>query len=302
MTLAGILRYHYGDDYTGGVGEGRNVAEAGRMPNVFSRPQFVEDRLRSVVADGSVRALSGHLTFGWADRLPADARWVTVLRDPVERVLSQYSYSVDPPPRKSRRPGAGLVPPWLPPPPATLTLDEALVERGYIPPDLQTRMLCGLLSPYDPLPADALEQAKRNLEERFAYVGTTERFPELLALMNLELGWPTVAYRRSNANPARRRPEDLPPETLALVEERNALDRELHAHAGALLDEAGRRHGPELAEEVEVLLLAEQRRRTKDPVDVRSLPVDARVELALKEGEVADARLRARRAKNKARA
>jgi hypothetical protein len=163
-------------------------------------------------------------------------------------------------------------------------------------------MLCGLLSPYDPLPSDALEQAKRNLEERFAYVGTTERFPELLALMNLELGWPTVAYRRSNANPARRAPGDLPPETLALVEERNALDRELHAHAGALLDEAGRRHGAELAEEVEVLLLAEQRRRAKDPVDVRSLPVDARVELALKEGEVADARLRARRAKNKARA
>jgi hypothetical protein len=298
MTLAGILQYQYGDAFSGGVGESRYLPDARRMPNVFSRPQHVEDRLRALGKKGTVRALSGHLTYGWADSLPANARWVTVLRDPVERTLSQYYYFVEPPPRRSGRPGAGMVPPWLPPPSSSLTLDEALAERGYIPPNLQTRMLCGLRSPYDPLPDGALDRAKANLE-RFAYVGTTERFTEFLALLDLELGWTTIAYRRSNANPKRPRREDLPPETLALVEERNALDAELYAHGAALLEEALGRRGPDLAEEVEVLRAAEQHR--KDPVDPRSLPFDARVALAVKEGELADARLQAKRAKSKAR-
>jgi hypothetical protein len=68
-----------------------------------------------------------------------------------------------------------------------------------------------------------------------------------------------------------------------------------------LLDEALARHGAELAEEVEVLRIAEERRRAKETFDPRSLPLEARVELALKEGELADARLQAKRAKSKAR-
>ena len=191
---------------------------------------------------------------------------------------------VDPPPRRSGRRGAGFVPPWLSPPSPSLTLDEALTERGYIPPNLQTRMICGLVSPYDPLPEGALEQAKRNLDERFAYVGTTERFNEFLALLNLELGWPTVAYRRSNANPKRPKQSDLPPETLRLVEERNELDQELYAHAASILDRSLSRHGAALGDEAEVLRLAEQRRRSGETPDPRSLPLDARVEMALKEG------------------
>ena len=301
MTLAGILQYVYGDAFRGGVGESRLLPDERRMPNVFSRPEHVEARLSSLRAKGAVRALSGHLTFGWADRLPANARWITVLRHPVERTLSQYYYFVDPPPRRSGRAGAGFVPPWLPTPKPSLTLDEALTERGYIPPNLQTRMLCGLLSPYDPLPEDALAQARRNLDERFAYVGTTERFTEFLALLNLELGWPTIAYRRSNANPKRPTGADLEPETLALVQDRNRLDLELHAHAASILDKALSANRPGLADEVEVLRTAEQRRRAKETHDPRSLPIEARVELALKEGELAFARLQVRRAKSKAR-
>ncbi len=59
---------------------------------------------------------------------------------------------------------------------------EPVGERGEplpIPDSLQTRMLWGLQSAYDELPADALERAKRNLGERLAHIGTTERFDAL---------------------------------------------------------------------------------------------------------------------------
>ena len=295
MTLASILHAHYGEAFIGGVGGDRRMPPEKRPPNVFSRFEYLDEGLREAAGE-STRALAAHITFGLRDRLPADARWFTVLREPVERTLSQYYFYVRPP-GKRRGAGAGFVPPWLPPPSPELTLEECLSERGYIPDNLQTRMLCGLVSPYDPLPPDALEQAKGNLRERFAFVGTTERFEEFLALLNLELGWPTIAYRRSNANPKRPWKGDLPDDVLRIVEERNALDRELHAYAGELLAGALEQAGPELEDELDVIRRAEAQRHEGEvsAVAVRSLPVEARVRLALKEAELAEARLRIKR-------
>jgi Galactose-3-O-sulfotransferase len=295
MTLATIMHAHYDKGFVGGVGGDRSVPPEKRAPNVFSRFEHLDAGMRAAARDSS-RALAAHITFGLHDRLPADARWLTVLREPVERTLSQYFFFVRPPGKRASA-GAGFVPPWLPPPTPELTLAECLTERGYIPDNLQTRMLCGLVSPYDPLPGGALEQAKRNLRDRFAFVGTTERFEEYLALLNLALGWPTVAYKRSNANPSRPRKEDLPADVLRLVEERNALDRELHAYAGDLLAGALDQAGPDLEREVEVIRRSDaQRHGAAGPeIDVRSLPLEARVALALQEGELAEAQLRVRR-------
>jgi hypothetical protein len=215
-----------------------------RIGNAIRRPDGVERGLSHVVRKPGIRAAAGHVPFGiLSERLPPESRYVAILRDPVERTLSHYAYVVDPPPRS----GAGLVPPWLPRKPRGLALEDCLEERGYIPNDFQTRMLCGIASPYDPLPPDALERATRNLRERFAYVGTTERFDELLALLTLELGWPTVAYEPARPNPNRLRREDLSPETLRRVEEWTALDRELHAFATRLLEEALERVEPAVA-------------------------------------------------------
>jgi hypothetical protein len=304
-TLATILHHHYGEAFDGGVGVSRRAPAQHRAPNVFSRPEALDGRLRAIAANPALRAMAAHITYGLHDRLPADARYITILREPVERTLSQYYFLVRPPDGRVGRTGGGFVPPWLPPPSPELTLDECLTEGGYIPDNLQTRMLCGLVSPHDPLPSQALSQAKRNLSERFAFVGTTERFEEFLALLNVELGWPTVAYKRAHANPGRLRSDDVPADMLRIAEERNALDRELYAHAAKLLEEALERGGPELELELEVLRGAERLRRARlrgeadAAAAVRSLPLDARVELALKEAELAGARLRAKKTSSK---
>ena len=299
MTLARILQYHYRDAFEGtGKPKGGRTPPDRRSPNVFCRFEHVDGRLRAIAAKPKIRAVVGHITFGLHDRLPPDARYITILRDPVERTLSQYYFYVRPP---AGRTGvwAGLVPPWLQQPSPELTLEECLTERGYIPDNLQTRMLCGLVSPYDPLPPRALEQALHNLRDRFAFVGTTERFDEFLALLNLELRWPALAYEQWNENSARPRKEDLTSDVLRLVEERNALDRELHACAGELLAEALERAGPELERELEVIRGAHKLREARerggagDPLAaIRSLPFAARIELALKEGELAGAQFR----------
>ena len=287
-TLAMILRYHYrGGGFHGGG-------------NVFARSEEIEARLRGIAAKPHVRAVSGHMTFGLANRVLPSARYLVILRDPVERTLSHYSALLR---ARPASPGAavrrtGLLPAGLPPAPPGSTIEEVLARKDYIPDNLQTRMLCGIGSPYDELPAGALERSKRNLRKRFAFVGTTERFDALLALLNLELGWPAIAYRRSRAK-GRTTRDELTPRALALIEERNALDRELHAYAAELLDEALERAGPELKAELEVVQEAgrrwSERRKAPGTGEIRSLAHEARVALALKEAELARAAVQIRR-------
>jgi hypothetical protein len=160
---------------------------------------------------------------------------------------------------------------------------EEMFDRGYLLDDLQTRMLCGLVSPYDDLPADALDRARSNLRGRFAYVGTTERFDELLAVLNLALGWPTTAHEPARANP--HRSAEVPDELRAVAAERNPRDLELHALAGDLLAER-----VDAAAKEEAAVIAEATRRWNEAREasepVRSPAPDARVERALEEAQL----------------
>jgi hypothetical protein len=286
-TLGSLLLHHYGERYQrvdmSGVhvratDEGLEVARHGAGATA--------ERIDRFQLPPGLEAASGHVPVGLLGLLPPAERYVTILRDPVERTLSQYYHLL------GRR--AAWRHEWLPAPTPELGLSDAIGERSYIPDNLQTRMLCGLASVEQSLPTDALERAKRELRERFSHVGTAERFEELVALMNLDLGWPSVVYGLARVNAARPRGRDVPPEEIRLAEEANALDRELHAEAARLQAEAVERAGPELQTELEVLRLARLRRDGKPGVPLRALPVDAQVELAARESDLLEARIEVR--------
>ena len=286
-TLGSLLLHHYGDRY-----------QRVDMSGVHVRADDAELEVVRHAADGTaapldrfelragVEVVSGHAPVGLLGLLPPAERYVTILRDPVERTLSQYYHLL------GRR--AAWRHEWLPAPTPELRLSEAIGERSYIPDNLQTRMLCGIPSVEHPLPADALDRAKHELRERFSSVGTADRFEELVALLNLDLGWPTVVVGRARVNAARPRGGDVPAEEIRLAEEANALDRELYAEAGRLHDEAVTRAGAELETELEVLRLARLRRDGEPGVPFRTLPVDARVELTVQESDLLDARVELR--------
>lgn len=253
-TLAQLMRYHYRDGAFKGAG------------NVLSRFDEAEPRLRTIARKPRFRAAAGHVSFGLAQRVLPDATYVTILREPVARTLSQYYFLTE------SGNGQGLVPPWLDEDVRGIGIGEAF-ERGYLLDDLQTRMLCGLVSPYDELPDDALERARENIRDRFAYVGTTERFDELLAVLNLALGWPTTAYERARENT--RRPTAVPDELLELAAERNTLDAELHVYADEVLGD----HVDETVR-AEAAVIREATARWNGAEPIRS---DARIERALEE-------------------
>jgi hypothetical protein len=191
------------------------------------------------------RVTAGHVPYGlFREHLPAGTRYMTFLREPVDRVLSHFSrhtFAKDPRVEKAiRRPGKGLVPSsseerWQV---AADLLDEALVEGPEFN-NLATRLLCGEPEPWGDLSRHAVHAAKANLR-RFAFVGIQERFDESMARLQamLALDVPREGYLDRHVSSGRLTVEEISDEQRALIAERNQLDAELYRFGSELFEEA----------------------------------------------------------------
>jgi hypothetical protein len=200
----------------------RNVA------NYLSGKENAVSKVSRALRRTGPRVFVGHVPLGvFLQHLPDDTRYVTILREPVERVLS-HDYR----PMGSRRRKGAAKPPQQ-------TLEEVLALR--LPPvsNLQTRLLCNDPDLPAEMPPEALDQARANLD-RMVFVGLQERFDESLVLMQRTLGIETVVPYVRNRHVGGERPSapDLDPAQRALIEEANALDIELYEYGRALFEEA----------------------------------------------------------------
>lgn len=171
------------------------------------------------------RVFKGHMPFGLHAMLAQPATYTTVLREPVDRVISAFyfmnNYKLHPNYWKFRREG------W--------TLEDFV--RRSPRENVQSKMMAG--ADYDePCTAEILEKAKENLTQHFSVVGLTERFEESLALMKLRFGWKFDTYSSFNVTRTRPKKRDLPQSTLDLIAARNRFDVELYNCATKLFQNA----------------------------------------------------------------
>jgi hypothetical protein len=192
-------------------------------------------------ARAQARVLSGHLHYGAHEYIPRECDYITLLREPVARVVSSYHYILGHPKHALH---ADLV-----------RSSEPLEEFLRIDPSVdnhQTRMVSGrgggelAARTPEPLGSAALEEAKRNLE-RFLVVGTTERFDETFILLRRALGWRLPYYVTANVASG---PKPISESARELIRERNQLDLELYRFADELLSAAIAEQGPSFAREL----------------------------------------------------
>ena len=141
----------------------------------------------------SFRVVRGHVGFGLHELFPQGARYVTFVRDPVARIVSHYRYVLRSPKHYLhdevvRRPMS--------------LLDYALSGLSGELENGQTRLLAALDDAAVALTPQALDSAKRHIEEHFVLAGLVEHFDECLLLLRRALGWTSVLYRRENVAPA----------------------------------------------------------------------------------------------------
>ncbi len=174
---------------------------------------------------GRMRMFKGHMLFGLHQVLPQPSTYITVLRNPVDRVLSAFYYM-----RNYR-----LHPQYW-----KLRREKWTVER-FVERSTRDNVQCKIIAAADyhsPCTQDILERAIDHLDRYFSVVGLSERFEESLALMKLRFGWQLNSYSSFNVTRARPQKADLPQTTLELITERNRFDVALYEHALKQFDAA----------------------------------------------------------------
>ena len=252
----------------------------GRTGNVFrGGGGMVPGKLAQLQASAhlitrNVDVLWGHIPYGLAPYLPADARYLTFLRHPVARTLSHYENIRE----------LGIVD-------RDASL-EALVDSGDVVDDLQTRMLCGDETPFGPVTRDMLDRAKRNLTDELHVFGLTERFDESLALMRDRIGLSSILYVQHRV--ASRRTDGPPPGLVEAAAAVNQHDLELYEHAVRVFDEVIAGEGDSFRLNLEALRRALDPRAERKPAadDLWQLALDGREELLVRNYELAQFRRR----------
>lgn len=212
---------------------------------------FLDDLLAlSEAQRAHIRLLRGHMIFGLHEYMPGSTTYFTLLREPVERVIS-FFYFIRRNPHHYH---------FAPITSRDLNLKQFLeLRQNNMMDNGQTRMLAGAQQ-YEYLVGECtpelLEAAKRNLRENFSVVGLMERFDETLLLLKQAYGWGNLRYVRQNVTGSRPLQADLPPATLDLVAECNQLDLELYEYASTLFEEQVQEQGPGFARQLRLFQAA----------------------------------------------
>lgn len=224
-TLASVIERQYpaGSVYRAGDTEPRAVAEAISRREVGAPP---------------LRCVMGHMLFGLHQYLDEPAAYITMLRDPVRRLLSHYAYV-------RRTPGHYL---------HAVVVERRLTFDDYIAcgvsselNDGQVRLLCGREDAeavaYGRVSEEMLEEAVANLRTHFIAVGVTERFDASVLLFQTLLGWTAVEYEVQNTSERGAGNAGVSDATMTLIRRYNQLDLRLYEQACRMLGRSLATHG-----------------------------------------------------------
>jgi hypothetical protein len=185
--------------------------------------------------------LRGQIFYGFHAYLPQPATYITMLRHPVKRFVSQYHYTM------ARRKRENM-------PDSDLTMEQFLESEPF-QAHMQLSLLRGGTSIDDalktPLGADTLAVAQAHVEAHFTLAGVLDYYDEMLVLMKRALGWSRAYYARRNT-----RTEAAPPLTDAqrrLVEAACAPDLELYEWVKARMESTLARQGDDFHAELAAL-------------------------------------------------
>jgi len=213
------------------------------FPNKGEKP-FKKLRQLPDAEKRNIKVLRGHFGFGRHAILPQPCTYITMLRDPVERIISHYYYVQQIPEHELHKKVKY----------SKMSLADYV--RSGISRELnngQTRTISGLKSDYDygGNPRETLMTAKENLNKHFSVIGCVEKYDETLILLKREFGWDWPFYTRENVTKKKVAREKIPGSTIDMIKEYNRLDIELYDYAAMLFEEKVRGQGKGFAEEVE---------------------------------------------------
>lgn len=191
-----------------------------RIKELFAMPR--EDR-------DHIACVSGHFMYGAHEAFDRTPRYITMLRDPVERLISSFHYMQTKPKNWLYQEIVG----------GKMTLWDFARSNGmvkYEVRNLQTRLLAAVQPPEE-VGEQHGDLALERLRKSFALVGVTERFDDFLLTARKLFGWQHILYYRKNAGKTKPPPEVIEPELREELRDLNRQDQRLYDEARRLFDQ-----------------------------------------------------------------
>lgn len=183
------------------------------------------DVLKSMAptARNRLRLITGHLSYGVHELVDSPCTYLTMLRDPIDRVISLYDFIR----QDQSHPLHDEV--------ITMSLDE--FSRGKCSSQItncMTRQLSGnpavdFLNGKETCSEEDLALAMKHLNS-FAFIGLQEEFHTSMLLCRLLFGWTTIHHTRVNQTSHRTRLADLDEKTLEVLRTYNSIDLRLYEY------------------------------------------------------------------------
>lgn len=202
-----------------------NVLELRPNPRIRT-PEDLKHELPDDLSE--IHFIHGHTIWGIHNFVPSPFIYITMLRDPIERIISLYYYVRSTP---SHRLFSQVKA-------ESISLEDFLALQGALGEidNQQTKLLAGKFAPDDRCTADVLEQAKYNLD-RFFIVGITEQYDKSLHVFSNLFGWQNADVIYANVTSVRPRRQEVPQSILNKIYEHNAYDIDLFSFAQKMLEE-----------------------------------------------------------------
>lgn len=171
-----------------------------------------------------IQAITGHFAAKQGDILPRDRLCMTVLRDPIERFVSEFSYNkhdVDDLLLDAKR--------------FTHNLDEYCESLARAPVETSSVQL-GMLYPLGTdvqtrLTTEEKLSAARGALDQFELVGVTEELDDFAAMLTAVMDWPYKPLSLVNATSKRMAVENLSTAQRAMIQRLIEPEAELYHHA-----------------------------------------------------------------------
>ncbi|MDQ0417796.1 hypothetical protein J2Z48_001969 [Croceifilum oryzae] len=177
--------------------------------------QNQEKMIRSLTSKQkeNFRWVYGHCRYGVHQHFHRSYRYITMLRDPVSRVISTYYFICSMPTNGLHHKVKKM------------SLEEFVTSQDpRISAPLhnhQTRFLSGQNDP-------DLTLAMNNLNDHFAFVGITEMYPQSVFLLNQLQGWKQTHYSKENVTKKRPKRPDISEQLTNHIRSMNELDYHLY--------------------------------------------------------------------------
>lgn len=164
----------------------------------------------------NIKLLKGHVPFGIHQKLRNQFNYITLLRNPIDRIVSYYYYVLSLP---SHRLYGRVMKEKM-----SLYDFTSQINQGDVN-NAQIRVISGI----EDTPENMLSKAIDNIDNNFSFVGLVEKYDESLLLLQELYKFKIPYYRSLNKTPKRSKLDEIDKNTLVAIKDLNQGDIDLYS-------------------------------------------------------------------------